>query len=855
MDDIDDIVREFLIESYENLDQLDQDLVALESAPGSRELLSSVFRTIHTIKGTSGFLAFGDLERVAHVGESLLVELRDGRRLMDQHTTDVLLRMVDTIRDLLGRIESTGGEAGIEVDGVIAVIQRALDGEDEAAAEVAPEPAAEAAPEPAAEPTPAEPTLAQIGQPTAEDLAAAAAAEAAPLAAAAAAAAAQDATDAVRAATDADQGDRAVAAAMSAAAVTAAVVAASPSAPPAQAPAPASAPAQVAAPAPAAPAPAPAPALAKATPGRAGAPEPTESVASRGTSESSIRVDVDLLDDLMRQVGELVLVRNQIAQLAGFDSDAELTRSSQRLSLIASELQEGVMKTRMQPIDHIWSKMPRIVRDLAAACAREVRLEMVGGDTELDRSLLESVKDPLTHLVRNAVDHGIESPATRTASGKPSTGVLTLRAYHAGGQVMVEVRDDGAGIDPQKVAAKAIERGLKTAEQLDAMATSDILNLVFLPGFSTAAAVTNVSGRGVGMDVVRSNIESIGGAVEVESEVGRGTTWRLRIPLTLAIMPALTVRSGSEIYAIPQVNLQELVALDTQKTQEAIEHIGSAEVYRLRGALLPLVRLSDVMGQTRGDGDSAVIAVLQADNQRFGLVVDRVLNNEEIVVKPLAAQLKTIGIYAGATLMGDGQVALILDVQAIARRSLSGEIADLDHRAAIEKSVSAGEVTELLVVGIGSGRRVAVPLAMVTRLELVAQDRIELVGGHEVIQYRDAIVPVSRLARTLGSFEEPTEEIPLVVFTRGERTVAMVVSEIVEIVSDAGAERSTVDDIGLLGSIVLSGRVTELLDVPTALLQADPRFYDGDQMLGTDGMDHAAASGLGSAYDSEMVSA
>ncbi|ACZ22996.1 chemotaxis protein histidine kinase-like protein [Sanguibacter keddieii DSM 10542] len=817
MDDIDDIVREFLIESYENLDQLDQDLVALESAPGSRELLSSVFRTIHTIKGTSGFLAFGDLERVAHVGESLLVELRDGRRLMDQHTTDVLLRMVDTIRDLLGRIESTGGEAGIEVDDVIAVIQRALDGEDEV----------ETAPEAAAESTVPEAAAPEVGQPTAEDLAAAAVAAAAPLAAAAASAAADEAVAAVLAATDAQDGDRAVSAAASAAAVTAAVVAAAPTTP-------------------VAPAATPAPA-------RPAAPEATESVASRGTSESSIRVDVDLLDDLMRQVGELVLVRNQIAQLAGFDSDAELTRSSQRLSLIASELQEGVMKTRMQPIDHIWSKMPRIVRDLAAACAREVRLEMVGGDTELDRSLLESVKDPLTHLVRNAVDHGIESPATRTASGKPSTGVLTLRAYHAGGQVMVEVRDDGAGIDPQKVAAKALERGLKTAEQLDAMATSDILNLVFLPGFSTAAAVTNVSGRGVGMDVVRSNIESIGGAVEVESEVGRGTTWRLRIPLTLAIMPALTVRSGSEIYAIPQVNLQELVALDTQKTQEAIEHIGSAEVYRLRGSLLPLVRLSDVMGQTRGDGDSAVIAVLQADNQRFGLVVDRVLNNEEIVVKPLAAQLKTIGIYAGATLMGDGQVALILDVQAIARRSLSGEVADLDHRAAVEKTVSAGEVTELLVVGIGSGRRVAVPLAMVTRLELVAQDRLELVGGHEVIQYRDAIVPVSRLARALGSFEEPTEEIPLVVFTRGERTVAMVVSEIVEIVSDAGAERSTVDDIGLLGSIVLSGRVTELLDVPTALLQADPRFYDGDPVHGADGLDQVGATGLGYAHDAEMV--
>ena len=712
MDDIDDIVREFLIESYENLDQLDQDLVALEGAPGSRDLLSSVFRTIHTIKGTSGFLAFSDLERVAHVGESLLVELRDGRRQMDHHTTDVLLRMVDTIRDLLGRIESTGAESGVEVDAVVAVIQAALDGTDLGGTDVA-EPAAEAAV---------------------------------------------------------------------------------------------------------------APALALPAPAPADVPEAS---VSRGTSDSSIRVDVDLLDALMRQVGELVLVRNQIAQLAGSDAEPELTRSSQRLSLIASELQEGVMKTRMQPIDHIWSKMPRIVRDLASSCGREVRLDMVGGDTELDRSLLESVKDPLTHLVRNAIDHGIEGPDDRVTAGKPATGVLTLRAYHAGGQVIVEVRDDGAGINPQRVAAKALERGLKTVEQLEAMATGDLLNLVFLPGFSTAATVTNVSGRGVGMDVVRSNIESIGGAVEVESEVGRGTTWRLRIPLTLAIMPALTVRSGAEIYAIPQVSLQELVALDTQKTQEAIEHIGTAEVYRLRGSLLPLVRLSDVLGQPRGEAESAVIAVLQADNQRFGLVVDKVLNNEEIVVKPLAAQLKSIGIFAGATLMGDGQVALILDVQAIARRTLTGEVADGDQHTASGRAVSSVPVTELLVVGIGSGRRVAIPLALVTRLELIAPDRLEVVGGHEVIQYRDAIVPITRLARTLGAYDDDAgEEIPLVVFTRGGRTVAMVVSEIVEIVSDDGAERSTVDDRGLLGSIVLSGRVTELLDVPAALAQVDPRFYD-----------------------------
>ncbi|MBI9114593.1 chemotaxis protein CheA [Sanguibacter suaedae] len=765
MDDIDDIVREFLVESYENLDQLDQDLVALESTPDSRDLLSSVFRTIHTIKGTSGFLAFSDLERVAHVGESLLVELRDGRRLMDQHTTDVLLRMVDTIRELLGRIEATGGESGVEVDVVVAAIQRTLDGatsHEDAPASVEASVADEA---PSEEPAPAAAPVSGIK----------------------------------------------VAAPAAPAPATPEPTSASLASPPAGAPT--------------SPKPAGTPA---GKPGAGLAPEVSEVTASRAPTETSIRVDVDLLDALMRQVGELVLVRNQIAQLSGSDTDAELTRSSQRLNLIASELQEGVMKTRMQPIEHIWSKMPRIVRDLAAACGVEVRLEMVGGDTELDRSLLESVKDPLTHLVRNAIDHGIESPAERVAAGKSSTGVLTLRAYHAGGQVMVEVRDDGAGIDPHKVAAKALERGLKTTEQLDAMSTGDLLNLLFLPGFSTAAVVTNVSGRGVGMDVVRSNIEAIGGAVEVDSDVGRGTTWRLRIPLTLAIMPALTVRSGNEIYAIPQVNLQELVALDAQKMRESIEHIGAAEVFRLRGSLLPLVRLSDVMERSADAADSAVIAVLQADNQRFGLIVDRVLNNEEIVVKPLTAQLKAIGIYAGATLMGDGQVALILDVQAITRRSLSGDLAEQDGRLLEERAAGGREAQELLVVGIGSGRRVAIPLAAVTRLEQVSPDRLELVGGHEVIQYRDAIVPVMRLARTLGSFQEDGDQLPLVVFTRGDRTVAMVVSEILEIISDEGAERSAVDDIGLLGSIVLSGRVTEVLDVPSALTQADPLFYAGD---------------------------
>src|SRR6478736_1675595 len=773
---MDEIVREFLVESHENLDQLDQDLVALESEPGSRSLIASVFRTIHTIKGTSGFLAFSRLERVAHAGENLLVELRDGRRSMDQATTDVLLRLVDTIREILRAIEVEGGEGGVEIDAVIAAIEaiQAIEpGAEPAAEAVAPAAevaAAPAVPEPVAEPEP----------------------------------------------------------------VPAAPVAAAPAAPavvPAPAPAPAVeavAPAPVAAPvAPAtppapAPTPAPAPAAAPAA--------PTEELGSLrgGAADASIRVDVDLLDALMRQVGELVLARNQISRLAGGTDDVDLARSAQRLNLIAGELQEGVMKTRMQPIEHLWSKMPRMVRDVAAACHREVQLELSGGDTELDRSLLEAVKDPLTHLVRNAVDHGIEASADRVAAGKAPKGVLGLRAYHASGQVVVEVADDGRGIDPEKIGAKAVQKGLRTADQVAAMGQADLLQLLFLPGFSTAEVVSNVSGRGVGMDVVRTKIEAIGGAVEVDSVVGRGTTWRLRIPLTLAIMPALTVECSGDLYAIPQVNLLELVALDSQRSESGIEHIHEAAVYRLRGELLPLVSLSEVLEVGGERPENAVIAVVQSDQQRFGLLVDRVLNTEEIVVKPLSARLKAIGAYSGATVLGDGHVALILDVQAIARRALAGEL-DVAARDAHDKAAANAirDTQQVLVVGIGGGRQVAMPLASVARLEHVQADQVEYVGGREVVQYRGTILPLARLDRILGAYgSEESSELLLVVYSRAGRSVGLVVKEIVDIVDDDSARHSDIEDAGLVGSTVLGDKVTELLDVRRAILAADAAFYD-----------------------------
>jgi two-component system chemotaxis sensor kinase CheA len=436
------------------------------------------------------------------------------------------------------------------------------------------------------------------------------------------------------------------------------------------------------------------------------------------------------------------------------------------------------------------------------------------------------VKDPLTHLVRNAVDHGIETPDERVAAGKPAEGTLTLRAYHEGGHVIVEVRDDGAGIDPDKIARIGVEKGIVSRDQLATMDRREILGLVFKPGFSTAKAVTNVSGRGVGMDVVKTNIERIGGAVDVDSVVGKGTTWRLTIPLTLAIIQALTIECGHERYVIPQVAVHELVYLDGQ-TGRVVEHAMGAPVYRLRGKLLPLVYLDDTLGLARdGEHDTDVyVAVLQAEGKRFGLVVDRVLNTEEVVVKPLTSRFKDIGVYAGATLLGDGRVALILDVASLARRAhlaAGGERADVDTTV----RRGGGNADRLLIAGVGD-RRVAIPLDMVTRLEEFPVERIERTGSREVVQYRDQILPVLRLSHLLGAYEtEPGPTVPVVVYTENGRSVALAVEKIIDIVEE-GLDDSKRDfgDDGLLGSAVIQQRVTELLDVRRAILAADPLFH------------------------------
>jgi two-component system chemotaxis sensor kinase CheA len=764
MDEQDEIISEFLVESQENLDRLDQDLVALESEPGSRERLASIFRTIHTLKGTAGFLAFGTLERLAHTGENLLSRLRDGELHYTPARATVLLEMVDAIRRMLANIEASGSEGEVDCEALIERLQRLTEADDasQAPSEAAPAEAVAKAPPPVAVAAP-EPAATTAPQPVAT------------------------ATQ-----------------------------------PPAETPPAVSAPAPAEPPQVAAVEPLPAPKRAPVAPLPGAAPAEDAAVAA-SVADSTVRVDVRLLDRLMNLVGELVLARNQILQHPALREEAGTHGASQRLDLITSELQEGVMKTRMQPIGSVWAKFPRVVRDLAITCGKQVRLETEGADTELDRTILEAIKDPLTHLVRNAIDHGIEPRDRRLAAGKGPTGTLTLRAYHEGGKVILEINDDGGGINTEKVKARAIERGLITPERAAVMSEHELQNLIFLPGFSTADAVSNVSGRGVGMDVVKTNIEKIGGSIDLQSRLGRGTSIKIRIPLTLAIVPALIVTSQGERYAIPQVNVLELVGLDAEQAGRDIERIHNVPVYRLRGNVLPLVYLQQVLQQAP---TAAVIVVLQADERQFGLVVDAVSDTQEIVVKPLGAELKALAAYAGATIMGDGHVALIVDVPGIAELAgLASDARMLRLVGATQAQEAVGSETEkqiLLQFEARGGGCFAVPLDKVARLEEIDPRRIEITAGQQVVQYRGGLLPLVRLDQSSGA----AETVPVIVCSDGDQHVGFVIERVLDIVEQAVELERAFDGGELLGTAVIAGRVTDLVDMAAAARAAGVQAFE-----------------------------
>ncbi len=798
MSELDEVLQEFLVESYENLDQLEQDMVSLEENPAETDIIASIFRTIHTIKGTCGFLGFSKLEKVAHTGENLLSLLRDGHWAVNRPITDALLHMGDAVREMLGHIESTQTEGDTDYSALIADLERLqkTGGLDDATVDAADSEAPEtvhasdgSTDDDAVEDPTGEDVDDQDAEPPAKvdsEPASAPADDTAPETPAPAAAPEADADD-----SDVQQ-------------VHAATVQVSKAVQSTDAQA-----------------------QAEQAQARADA-------AARSATEQAIRVDVGLLDKLMNLVGELVLARNQILQYGTQVQDPVFASTTQRLNVLTTELQENVMKTRMQPIGNIWNKLPRVVRDLANSCGKKIRLEMEGKDTELDKTLIEAIKDPLTHLVRNAVDHGVEDCETRTANGKPAEGVLLLRAFHEGGLVNIEIADDGGGINTDAIRAKAVRNGLITEEQADSMGEREVANLIFKAGLSTAKQVTNVSGRGVGMDVVRTNIEKIGGTIEIQTRAGLGTTFRIKIPLTLAIIPAQVVTAAQNRFAIPQVSLVELLRLEADDARNGIEVIHGTPVYRLRGNLLPLVYLNRELGlpepETDADDPIVNIVVLQADERDFGLVVDSINDTEEIVVKPLGSELKNLSTYAGATIMGDGAVALILDVIGVAQRA--GVLSEIrEHGAALQDDGAdeEGERKTLLLFAVGEGSRLGMPLEMVARLEEFEPERVEQAGTQQVVQYRDELLPLIQVSHVLGGYaprpREADEKLQVVVYTKNGRSVGLLVDDIVDIVHETITVKRESDRPGLLGSAVIQGRVTDLVDAEGVIRAADPSFF------------------------------
>jgi len=750
---MDDLLADFLTETNENLAELDVALVTLEQKPDDANTLSLIFRMVHTIKGTCGFLGLPRLEHVAHAAESVLGKVRDGALQVTPDIVSLVLTALDRVKSILAGLSSSGAEPAGDDAALIAALEAVAAGEPVAAA------AARAPSAPSPEQSPPEP-----------------------------------APSAPEAADDVAPAEEAVAAA------------------PSRAPAVASA--------------------------KTSAPD-TAAAAPAGTQ--TIRVAVDVLEDLMTLVSELVLTRNQLLQLSRTEQDSGFTAPLQRLSHITSDLQEGVMKTRMQPIGNAWNNLPRLVRDLAYEMDKKIELVMLGADTELDRQVLELIKDPLTHMVRNSGDHGLENPAQRRAAGKLETGRITLNAFHEGGHIIIEVSDDGRGLPLDKIRKKVLAQGLATETELAGMSEGQLQRFIFRPGFSTATVVTAVSGRGVGMDVVKTNIEKIGGTIDLKSVEGQGTTFTIKIPLTLAIVSALIVQAVGERFAIPQISVVELVRAHRAgsnaagSTENTIERINDTPVLRLRDHLLPLVSLTDLLALDPDGSESGdvTIVVVQVGTNMLGIIVDRVFDTEEIVVKPVAPILRHVTMFSGNTILGDGSVIMILDPNGIARATGIGGGEIRSSAAETRETFRSGERTAMLLFLAGSSQKMAVPLGLVARLEHIPRDKIELSSGSPVTQYRGKLMPLIALS---GGIDESKSHQAVLVFSDRDRGMGLMVDEIIDVVEDRLDIQLSGARPGLLGTAVIAGHATDVIDTGYWLTQAWQDWFRGAaQASGADG--------------------
>ncbi len=792
---MDDLLREFLTETSESLDTVDNQLVRFEQDPNNAKILDNIFRLVHTIKGTCGFLGLPRLEALAHAGETLMGKFRDGMPVTAEAVT-LILSSIDRIKEILGGLEATEAEPeGNDQDLVVLLHQMAERG---AAAMPSADASPPVVPEPVAgarvtsvhkasvrgtlayqvlerELRPGEVSLDELERAFRETPTEAAPPLVPKIAETGSGAASASRPEAERAPSS----------------------------------------------------------KAKKAPARKAKTvvEAADSGEGDRVANQSIRVNVDTLEHLMTMVSELVLTRNQLLEISRRHEDTEFKVPLQRLSNVTAELQEGVMKTRMQPIGNAWQKLPRIVRDLSAELHKQIELEMHGADTELDRQVLDLIKDPLTHMVRNSADHGLETTAERVAAGKPEQGTIRLSAYHEGGHIIICIADNGRGLNTERIKAKAILNGLVTEAELEKMTEAQIHKFIFAPGFSTAAAVTSVSGRGVGMDVVRTNIDQIGGTIDIKSVAGEGASVTIKIPLTLAIVSALIVEAGGDRFAIPQLSVVELVRARAN-SEHRIERIKDTAVLRLRNKLLPLMHLKKLLKIDDGsssDPENGFIVVTQVGSQTFGIVVDGVFHTEEIVVKPMSTKLRNIDMFSGNTILGDGAVIMIIDPNGIAKAlGASGnaghEIAD-DYAA--QRASAAEQMTSLLVFRAGSSQPKAVPLGLVTRLEEIAADKIELSNGRYMVQYREQLMPLVQMD---GVSIQTTGSQPILVFADDGRSMGLVVDEIIDIVEERLDIEVAGSGEGILGSAVIKGLATEVIDVGHFLPMAFADWFSRKEM-------------------------
>ncbi len=780
---MDDLLREFLTETNESLDVVDVELVKFEQEPNNATILNNIFRLVHTIKGTCGFLGLPRLEALAHAAETLMGKFRDGAPVT-QDAVSLILVSIDRIKEILADLEQAEGEepAGSDQDLISQLEELSENAFNVAADDPAADAPAEAVAEPAAEPErelrPGEVSEEELERAFRETAVEIELPEPKPE----------------------EPKDQDIAAAIQA---------------------PDGAPAKPADEAPA---------------GERASGDKKASV-----SNQSIRVNVETLEHLMTMVSELVLTRNQLLEIVRRHEDSEFKVPLQRLSNVTAELQEGVMKTRMQPIGNAWQKLPRVVRDLAQELDKDIDLVMVGAETELDRQVLELIKDPLTHMVRNSADHGLETTEGRIAAGKPEKGTVTLSAFHEGGHIIIEIKDDGKGLDVDAIKRKAISSGLHTEAELEKMTDAQIHRMIFAAGFSTAAKVTSVSGRGVGMDVVRNNIEMIGGSVDLKSVQGKGTTFMIKIPLTLAIVSTLIVESSGDRFAIPQLSVVELVRVQNN-SEHRIERIKDTPVLRLRDKLLPLLHLSHLLGLESAqevdeslDHDNGFIVVMQVGNQTFGVVVDGVFHTEEIVVKPMSTMLRNIAMFSGNTILGDGSVIMIIDpngvASAMASHASSALLEESDEEAAAAEKrrvINNRDMTSMLLFRAGSAEPKAVPLSLVTRLEEFDINDIERSNGRDLVQYRGALMPLVYI--NAGSTHRTEGTQPMLVFSDSGRSMGLVVDEIVDIVESELDIEVGSDSPGVLGSAVIKEKATEIIDLGHYLPQAFEDWFIRKEM-------------------------